>query len=317
MPRPFLSISPRRPATAASLRALGRSALSHAGRRPPCSLLAALALGGLAFLPGCGGSSGASSGGASRDQAQRQLDELVAAVTPISATDTSDKQDAWFHHQVDVVEQARHGSQQLGEAALARFEAGTDTLPDIRAALLDVAAHCAPETAVPALEKLIRTYDGELGLGLRTRAVDFLADVAPQRAIAMYEPLLRDPQPHQTRPSQEAFVIGWTAAAHKLKITDARVLCDVTVDLKQPPDARYSAITALGTFGGPRAIKALQEVLVEASSDGLMRRKATQSLLLVMPKADFCALVTRMSQNESDPNFIDFLADMLERNCGQ
>ena len=316
MPRPFLSISRRRQSVAPSLRALGRSAFSHAARRPLGRLLLAVVAGGLALLPSCSESSGATSA-PSREQVQRQLDQLIAACTPIDPTSTSDKQDAWFHHQVDVIEQSRKGSRQLGEAALARFAAGTDTLPDIRATLLDVAAHTAPETTTPVLEKLIRTYDGELGLGLRTRAVEFLADVAPQRAIAMYEPFLRDPQPHQTRPSQEAFVIGWTAAAHKVGLTDARILCDVAADLKQPPDARYSAITALGAFGGPRAVKALQEVLVEASSDGLMRRKATQSLLQIMPKSEFCTLITRMSENESDPNFIDFLADMLERNCGQ
>jgi len=316
MPRPLLTYLSRRSALAPDTRALACSALSHVARRPFEALALALAAAGLAVTGACGKTSGAGSPTVSREVVQRQLDALVAACTPIPATETSDKQDVWFHHQVDVLEEARKGSPQLGEAALARFQDGADKLPDIRAAVLDVAAHCAPETTTPVLEKLIRTYDGELGLGLRTRAVDFLADVAPQRAIAMYEPMLRDPQPHQTRPSQEAFVIGWTTAAHKLKLADARVLCDVAADLKQPPDARYSAITALGTFGGPRAIKALEEVLVEASSDGLMRRKATQALLLIMPKPDFCALLTRMSQNESDPNFIDFLADMLDRNCG-
>jgi hypothetical protein len=305
MRRLFLStwsgptLAPRR------LRALVPSALSH-GLAVSAVLAAALSFAACDRSP--------TAAGASKGDEQKQIASLVAAYTPISAIATSDKQDKWFHDQVQVLEQMRKGSPKLGEAALARFNAGTDKLPDLRAALLDVAAHCAPEATAPQLEQMIRTYDGEGGLALRTRAVEYLAETSPQRAIAMYEPMLRDPLPHQTRPSQEQLVIAWSTAAHKLGLTDARVLCDVATDLKQPPEARYAALKSVAEFGGPRAIKALEEVLVEANSDGLMRRLAAQSLQALLKPEDLCPLLRKMSEFESDPNFIDFLADMLARN---
>jgi hypothetical protein len=295
-------------------RALARGALSHGLGRAA----AALALVGIG-LAGCGrpASTAEVAPPPTREQIAKDLDALVAAMTPVDPTLTSDKQDAWLARQREVLERMRKGPRELGLAALERFSKKGDEILDVRAALLEIAAHCAPEETAPVLEQSIKTYDGAEGLGLRTRAVDYLAATSPQRAVALYEPVLRDPGAHSTRPSQEAFVRGWATAARKLGITEATVLCDLAVDLQQPADARYAAIAELGRFGGKRATKALQEVLVESSSDGLMRRKAAQQLVELMPRREFCERITEVSEHESDENFLVFLDSMLQRYCAE
>lgn len=304
---------------AARPRALAGSALSHAlagSGGLPIALVLGLAL-ALAPVVACdGGASKAAAAALPPAEIARQLDELVVAVTPIDPAATSDKQDAWLIHQREVRERLRAAPAELGNAALERFSAQRDPLP-VRAALLDVAAHCAPDAAAPVLEHSIRTYDGQAGLQLRTAAVELLAQTSPQRALALFEPFLRDAVPRATRPPQESFVRGWAIAARQLQLKDALVLSDLAVNLEQPIEARYAAVDELGKFGGQRALKALEEVLVEAASDGLMRRKAAQALAEVMPREQFCARITAISEHESDPNFIYFLDSLLQQYCAQ
>jgi HEAT repeat protein len=301
---------PTSAATRPRRRPLVSSAVSHAAQ--PGRLVAAAVL---ALVAGCGSGSAQAPQALGAEELARQLDQLAKSYEPVDPVLTSDKQDAWFLAQRALSERLRAGPRELGAAALARYGSKQDELPDVRAALLDVAAHCDAAGTAPTLEHLIRTYDGELGLGLRTRAVEFLARTSPERAIARFEPMLRESEPHATRPSQEAFVRGWAIAAHALKLEEAHVLCDVVVDLKQPSDARYAAVQELARFGGKRAEKALREVLVEAASDGLIRRKAAQALVDVMPREELCAVLEQVSEHEHDDNFLYFVASMIERYC--
>jgi hypothetical protein len=247
--------------------------------------------------------------------ARAAVDRLVALFQPVDPTKTSDVHDRNFRERTQLLDQLRKAGRGTGLAAFAAFQQSTAEPLDVRWALLEIAAYNAPEEARPALEQLISTYDGEQGLGLRTQAVRILAEALPERALEVLEPLIREPRAHKTMPPMDELVRGWATAAKKLGRREARVLCDVVVDLRHPPEARYAATTALGDIGGERAIKALREVLVEGASDGNIRRKAAQQLLRIMPRKEFCALIDELAQHESDPVFIQFLADMLDKNC--
>ena len=59
----------------------------------------------------------------------------------------------------------------------------------------------------------------------------------------------------------------------------------------------------------------METVLVESGSDGMLRRKAAQAMRTALPRAEMCAILLRVAQLESDPAFIDFLSDMLNKNC--
>ncbi|MCC7012004.1 MAG: HEAT repeat domain-containing protein [Planctomycetes bacterium] len=267
-------------------------------------------------LVALGACDGAAAHGISAADARQSVDQLVTLFRPVDPTTTSDVQDRNFRERAALLEKLDQAGREAGLAALARYQQSASEALDVRWALLEVAAHNAPSETQPVLEKLIAEYDGEDGTGLRTQAVRILSEALPARAIEVLEPMIRDPLARATRPPHEELVRGWATAARKLGLKEARVLCDVVVDLRQPPEARYAATSALGEIGGERATKALREVLVEGASDGNIRRKAAQALLRIMPRKEFCALIEEISQHETDPVFLNFLADVLDKNCG-
>jgi len=61
--------------------------------------------------------------------------------------------------------------------------------------------------------------------------------------------------------------------------------------------------------------KALETVLVETSSDGLLRRKAAQAVYGSLPRADACTILTGVLERESDPSFLYFLDDLVRKTC--
>lgn len=247
--------------------------------------------------------------------AQRTVDGLVAAFRPVDPTQTSDVQDRAYRERNALLEKLRAAPPEVGRAALDTLSRSREEALDVQWALLEVAAYAAPAETAPRLESLIVTYDGEKGTGLRTQAVRILAETQPERAVVLLEPLIRDPRPQQTLPPQEELIRGFATAMKKLGTGQARVLCDVVVDLRQPPDARYAAVNALADIGGERAIRALREVLIEGASDGNLRRKAAQALLQIMPRPEFCALIEEAAAHSSDEVFLRFLSDMLDKNC--
>ena len=260
-----------------------------------------------------------------RDRAE--LEALVAAFQPVDPTATSDVQDAWMAEQRRALAGARErvrggGAPGLARLALDTYEARArdpETSDDVRIALLEVAAHGLGEAAAPRLERLVTTYDSDLGLRLRTAAVRILAESAPERALAFLAPLCREDRPSATRPPQAALVEAWIEAARVMRAqggeADTRVLADVATNIFQPADARYAAIDGLGELGGPLAAAALEEVLAEASSDGYVRRKAAQALAACTEPESFCPLLARLASHESDPVFLYFLSDMIDRRC--
>lgn len=272
----------------------------------------ALAL-GLALLGGCGDSKAGS--GLSEVESRAAVDRLVTLFRPVDPVATSDVHDRNFRERSAQLESLHTAGATAGREALARFERAQTEPFDVRWALLEAAAYNAPSETQPTLERLILVYEGK-GEELRTQAVRIAAETIPQRAVELYEPMLREPLARQTRPPQEELVRGWHTAAKKLGLKEARVLCDLVVDLRQPPDARYAAVNALADIGGERAIRALREVLVESASDGNIRRKSAQALQRIMPRDAFCALMREASEHEADEVFLLFLADMLDKNCG-
>jgi hypothetical protein len=312
--RPFDPRLPRRAPAPRCLNALAVGANPHtrARRRARLAVVsAAFAVG--SWVAACDRAAPGDAGASSIDPT---IAELIAAQAPPDPTSTSDVQDAWFRRKAELVERLRAGSPELGRAALRAFSSGEPQSELARAALLDVGAHCAPAEAAPLLGDLIATYDPGVGLGLRTFAVELLARTSPAVALERIEPILREAQPRATRPPQEAFVRAWAAAARASGVTEPAILCDVAADLAQPADARYAAIDELGSFGGMRAQKALEEVLREANSDGLMRRKAAQALAKFAPKDELCAALEAAARDESDESFLYFHASMIERHCG-
>jgi hypothetical protein len=240
--------------------------------------------------------------------------ELVAAFTPPDPASTSDRLDAWYRDQRAVLERLSSGEESLGLEALETYRRSSAEPESVRAALLQVAARTAPETAAPLLEQLILEYDPAVGLGLRTEAVRLLAESAPERAVGLLEPLVRTTAHKRTLPPQEALVRGYAEAARRLSRDPAPALADVAIDLAQPPDARYVAIEELGRSGSLAARKALEVVLVESSADGYVRRKAAQALQGSLPKEELCPILLRVADRETDPIFLVFLADMIEKN---
>ncbi len=287
---------------------LARRAFAHFA---PALLAAAVAM----TLGACsdGGASRASS--LSPAQAQARIAEFQQALKPVDATVTSDVQDKAFRRATQLREQLNTAGREAGLAALKAFESNPQATLDEQWPLLEVAAMNCPGELAPILTQLITTYDGERGMGLATQCVRILGESSPEAAIALFEPMLRAPWEHKTKPSQEALVDGWARAAARLKLKEARVLCDVLVDIRQPADARYAAVNKLSQFGGERAIAALREVLIEASSDGMLRRKAAQALVEVAPRKQACELLVHISQHESDENFLTFLGSMLDKHC--
>lgn len=259
----------------------------------------------------CGNSSAPADTGAAR----KGMDELHAMLIRPPAESTSDKQDAWLARQRETMARLRKGDRELGLLALAEFQKDPKANEEMRIALLDVAAHCAPENTRPVLEKLAMEYDGVSSLGLRTEAAGFLADTSPAAAVALFEPVLREARHHTTYPPQEQLLRMWIAAARQTTAPSDDLLVHIATDIEQTSDARYVAIQELARVHTPLARKALETVLVESTSDGLLRRKAAQAVRDGLPQAEACAILQRVAEHESDGSFIAFLADMLEKSC--
>jgi hypothetical protein len=263
---------------------------------------------------GPGSSSAAAPEGSSAGPADR-IQTLVEAYRPVPPGSTSDKHDAALQNRRALLEELRGGDRELGLAAWAAFRANEHERDELRSALLEVAAVCDPPDLAPVLEHMVVTYDSALGLGLRTRAAELLAETAPERALEVIAPLLTEKDVNITLPPREVMVRAWASAARAVKRQDLGVLIDVAVDIRQPADTRYAAIAELGVFGGSTARQALEEVLFEPTSDAYLRRKAAQSLEAFLAPAELCPILERAGSHEHDEIFAQFLASMMAKHC--
>lgn len=247
----------------------------------------------------------------------REVRDLVAALTPPPPDVTSDVQDNWISRRRATLVRQRNAGLDVGREALRRFETEPGLVTEVRQGLLDVAAHNLPQAVAPRLEELVTTY-GE-SLGLRTAACELLAEVAPQRAFALLEPIVREARHSMTYPPQEALVRAYAAGAWASSADPGSVLAEIATDLRQDDAARTVALTELARcVDGPHAAaakQALETVLIESTGNGYLRRKAAQSIRDSFPAQEACALLERVADLEADLNFGMFLADMLAESC--
>lgn len=276
-----------------------------------------LALGAILLAAGwgCGPQESSAQASATEQGAAERIQVLVEAYAPVPPDATSDKHDAALMRRRQILEELRGGDRELGLAAWAAFRAKARERDDLRAALLEVAAVCDPAGSAPQLEHMVVTYDSALGLGLRTRAAELLAETSPDKALAVLGPLLTAKESNTTLPPREVMVRAWASAARALGTEDLGVLIDVAVDVRQPLDTRYAALKELGEFGGPSAQRALEEVLFEPTSDAYLRRKAAQGLETCLAPDELCPILERAGSHEHDEVFAQFLASMMATHC--
>ncbi len=291
-------------------------ATSHTGGAVSIIVLVLVALGGA----GCGDSS--SAGPPAQvpakisDAARASIEGLRLTFAPISPIATSDKQYEWRTKKRDHLLELERGSPSLAPAALESFEADAASSDEWRTALLSVAAHTDPELTRPLLERLSLQYDAKSTLGVRTEASRLLCETSPAVAVGLFEPTLLEVRPSVTLPPKELMLRHWIAAARSVRRPIDETLARIAVDIAQTADVRYVAVDELGAERASRASrKALETVLVETSSDGLLRRKAAQAVHKSLPRADACTVLTGVLERESDPSFIYFLDDLVRKTC--
>jgi len=280
---------------------------------------------GLCILAGCdpGGAQGADPaqpgrvGTTARAAPNADLAELVLLMSPLEKAVTSDITDRNLLRSRELLTKLRSGPREIGLEALGRLrEAPTDGRArpvDVDRALLDVAAHAAPEDARALLEALLTQYGATLEL--RTEAALLLAETSPERAIELIEPMVTKSRPNQTQPPPEFIVRAWVTACDHVGRSPVQELADVATNLYMDETARILAVKELGHRPEPLALQALQAILIESTGDGYIRRMAAQGLRDSLPKENGCEIFERVASREADVNFARFLADLLQKNC--
>ena len=274
----------------------------------------------LLLLAACGGGSsdaaetGQGAGAPAGDAViQRELRDLITAVSPLAPTATKSAEMDWFRRRRETLERLRAGSPELGRAALDEYLTRPDALLDVRTALLDVAAHCGPEEAQPLLVELVSTF-GE-HLGVRKAAARFLALTSPEKAAELLEPIVSTTEGARTYPPMEDLLESWVIAMDALGRDPVEVLAEVSTDIRQEQSTRHFAARQLGEHEGAAGRQALEALLVESLGNNMLRRIAAQSLGATVAKDDLCPVLERVMNNEADPNMLQFLASMLEEFC--
>jgi len=243
----------------------------------------------------------------------REIHDLVTALTPPAATALPVEKSEFFATRKRTLERLRGSSEANGLEALRVLREEHLALPEVRAGLLDVAAHTAPKATVDLLAKLVVTF-GEAD-HVRSEATRLLGECDPVRAIEILEPILRDQYDGRTYPPEDRMLAAWLAANERLSLDPVPLLTLVATDLKRPMEARHLATRELGRFPSDQGRQALQNILVESSGNGYIRRLAMQALRESLPKEEFCSLALTVQQRESDPQFIIYIQHHIDDYC--
>lgn len=192
----------------------------------------------------------------------------------------------------------------------------------LRVELLRAAGWGLPrEEAVALLQEVVLTYDAATGYGVRGQAVGIWADVAPADLVEVLRPVLSERRHRQTLPPDEELLRAWVRSARAVGHPPGEieaVLAEVTTNIYQDDATRHYAIGQLASSSEPLgagARRALEEVLVESSRNGYLRRKAAQAIAEALPAEDACRILSRVADRESDQAFLVFLADMVDSVC--
>jgi len=279
-------------------------------------LLACAALfSGLALLPACDGEDahGSKSAPPAQGTDSERLNQLIEAMTPLQLDLTSDHHDRHLHAGRALLEELKQGDEALGLEALRVYEAGGLEVDAVRRGLLTVASYCAPEQSRQKLEDLILVY----GPPIADRAVSItlLAETSPERAIEIFEPLMKKKKQRSTMPDDEFFVRAYIIACRETGHDPVPALADVATNIMKQPVSRYFAVDELANHPGKRSYNVLRTILVESTGDAYLRRKAAQAIRKSVPKETACELFRKILRNEAEQNFAIFMLDMIEDNC--
>src|SRR5262245_27522140 len=268
----------------------------------------ALALVLLTALAGCGRSEAKSTA-----VAAREIADLIIALTPPPATAIPVVKSEHFATRKRTLERLRQASQAHGIEALRVYREEPPSLPEVRAGLLDVAAHTAPAESEELLVQLTTTFGEDMLV--RREATELLGECVPARAIQVLEPILRDQYDGRTYPPEERMLEAWIRAKETRHEDPTELVARIATDLQRAQDVRHLATRALGAHDSPLARQALETLLVESSGNGYIRRIALQSLLAILPREAYCELVKRVQSHEADTDFILVLERALDENC--
>ena len=246
-------------------------------------------------------------------------DEVITLIEKLQQLDpslTSDHHDRHFmlaKWRLEKLEKDER--EQVGWAALHAFSNFPQRNFQVKRSLLRIGARVSPDAAAPMLEQLSFNYG--FHLEDRAEALLLLGEVAPERFFDGAPPYLeRDGRPFQTAPQDEFFVRGWLNACETSGRSPVPMMSQVAMNFALGDMARYTAIQTLADHGDdPLARAALEAALVESSGDAILRRYAAQSIAAGYSREEACAILKRVLERESDPNFARFLDDMVQQNC--
>lgn len=244
---------------------------------------------------------------------ERDILDVINAVTPLAPTAPAAEKSAWYGRRLDTLERMREAGHAHGLEALRVFGERSKSLPEIRKGLLDIAAHNAPEESSPLLESLVDTY-GE-NLGLRSYAAELMGSATPELAIKVLEPILLGQRPGKTYPQLDLILGSWNLACITLERDRIPVICEVAIDPGQRSVARHAATKLLGTMESDQGRQALERILIETGTDGMIRRFAAQSLVKTTTPEVLCAIIERTLAREQDQGFQAFLANLSFKYC--
>ena len=272
----------------------------------------------LVLLTAACGASGTGSAQASDATLQRQVRDLVSALTPPPATANSAVRSEWFKRRKELIKELSSAGEPLGSAVFAEFQEHPDALLDVRRGLLEVAARNLGETLAPTLTTMMTEYGEDLGL--RTKACELLALTSPATAVEVLEPLILEARPGRTLPPEEIMVSSYATAARLAGIDPVDTLSTISADLFSEQTARLMAVKEIAKYPGVRARETLRIVLVESTGNAYLRRAAAQALVAHAKvdsdtDAQLCGILDEVMNKESDINFQTFLVSMIEKYC--
>lgn len=244
---------------------------------------------------------------------QREIRDLITAVTKLPATATAAEQDAWHPRRKLTLERLRAAGVELGRQALREYKARAKDSVDVRIGLLDVAAHAAPEDTLPVLLALFE--DASADMTLRRNSVRWIGSTAPEKALEIFEPILRLTRPTKTYPSSAVLLDAWNDAALKLGEDRSALLAHAATNLSEEQETRTYAARRLGEFQSLIGRKALEALLIESAGNNYLRRVAAQALEASVPAEELCPHLEQVLSNEADIVFAEFLDNMIQKIC--
>lgn len=277
-------------------------------RHPPAWRIAPWLLCLLAGLSGCSRAEANDT-----EAAEREIRDLVTALTPPPATEIPVVKSEYYVNRKSTLERLRKADESRGLEALRVYREERPALPEVCAGLLDVAAHAAPAATEELLVELVTTFGEDLYI--RRAATELLGQCMPRRAVEVLEPVLRERPDGRTYPPEERMLEAWLQASVTLGQDPVPLLALVATDLQRPQEVRHLATKALGSHPSPLGRQALETLLVESSGNGYIRRLALQALRESSDPTAYCETIRRVQANEADPDFIAFLQSALDERC--